>query len=809
MNDRAGRFRGGDVGCLLLLLVLTLVFFRKILFSPDAVIMGSPVLKDLTHQFYPWRRFGFGLLARGTVPLWNPYLYFGYPFVANWQSAVFYPPNILFLILPVHTAINWSFSGHIFLAGAFTYLYMRYCPLTRPGALIASLGFMFSAALILRIFAGHLSVVCSVPWIPLQLLAVEAGLRERRPLYFALGGMALGMQLLAGHPQYAFYGIIAVALYCLCRLTSLARGPEGGARAVAACLGVALLLAVGCALAAVQLVPGLEFLGHSARGQIFEYGEAAGLSLPPEQLITLAVPDAFGDFNEVACWGRIYLWEGAVYIGILPLAFALLAVLCARGRPVGALLAVGLAAFLIALGGYTPLLRFLYARVPGFNLLRGNAKMTMLVAFSLSCLAGIGADAAGAFTRRSRWCAFVVLCVIAVALAAAVSLYLREMPAGGGSPLWNRIMNFRRLEAGGYPGFLDSPLFSYRAYLLVRKGAFRLILGLGAAAVVMAAATLKRPAQWIAALGAACVLADLWSYGARFVPATPVSTCGWPPGITRFFARDGGLYRILRDIRVDVPGVNQGMNEGLFSYEGYEPDVPALYRDFSDSLAVNSENAAALLYLPDARRMASLANVKYLIVPAAVDAPIPGWLSRYDDGRIRIYENSRVMPRAFVVHNAVVEDEPRRALDLMRAHSFDPRAMVVLAEPPDVPLSGSGTPTEAEIVYYGSREVIVRCRMGEAGILFLGDMFYPGWMVTVDGVPGRIIRADHAFRAVPLQKGTHEVTFMYRPASFRIGAAVSLGACASVLCVLCGAAGRRFRRGRGDGGETIRRHISR
>ena len=797
MSDETVRHRRGDVIGILLLFVLTLAFFRKVLFSPDAVVMGTPLLVDLTHQFYPWRRFGFGLFAQGTVPLWNPYLFFGYPFVANWQSAVFYPLNAIFLALPVHTAINWSFSGHVFFAGASTYLLMRYLRVTRTGAMVAALSFMFSGALILRVFAGHLSVVCAVPWIPLQLLAVEVGLRERRPLPFVLGGVALGMQLLAGHPQYALYGTIAVALYGLCRLIVLARGARGGARVAAACLGGVLLLAVALSLAAVQILPGLEFVGHSERGRLFEYGEAAGISFPPEQLITLAVPDAFGDFREVICWGRIYLWEGAVYIGILPLAFALLAVLCARGRPAGAFLVVGGAALLIALGSYTPLLRFLYTRVPGFNLLRGNAKMAVLMVFSLSCLAGIGADAAVACTRRSRWCVFAVLLLVLIAFVAAVSLYAWEMPASGGSPLWERIVKIRRSGAEGYPRFLDSPFFSDRAYRIFRRGMARLILHLGAAAAVLAmAAAVKRPSRWIAALGAALVLTDLWGYSARFIPSAPVSACEWPPEIARFFPRNGAPYRILRDIRVYVPGVNQGMNEGLSSYDGYEPDVPALYRDFRDAFAVGSEHAAAILSSPVASRMASLANVRYLIVPAAGDAAFPDWLSRYDDGRIRIYENRRVMPRAFVVHGALVEGTTSRALDLMRAHSFDPRAAVVLAEPPGVPLSGTGAPTEAEIVHYGPREVVVRCRLSEAGILFLGDMHYPGWTVAVDGAPGRIIRAHHAFRAVPLRKGSHDVRFVYRPASFRYGAAVSLGAGAVVVCVLCGAAWRRFRRGR-------------
>jgi hypothetical protein len=144
---------------------------------------------------------------------------------------------------------------------------------------------------------------------------------------------------------------------------------------------------------------------------------------------------------------------------------------------------------------------------------------------------------------------------------------------------------------------------------------------------------------------------------------------------------------------------------------------------------------------------------------------------------VRIYENRRVFPRAFVAGRPIVVKDPRISLGFLGWAGFDPSSQVLLAEDPGIgPFPGDAA-SEAVIEKY---------------------TYYPGWEVAVDGVPGRIIRADHAFRGVPLDGGGHRVVFRYRPASFRLGTAVSLAACgALIVFVLVSIAGRR-----GDGRGT-------
>ena len=76
-------------------------------------------------QYYPWRHFAAESLRSGHLPLWNPYQFCGTPFLANGQSAVLYPPNLLFWVLPVAVAFAWSAWLHLALTGWFSYLFLR------------------------------------------------------------------------------------------------------------------------------------------------------------------------------------------------------------------------------------------------------------------------------------------------------------------------------------------------------------------------------------------------------------------------------------------------------------------------------------------------------------------------------------------------------------------------------------------------------------------------------------------------------------------------------------------------------------
>jgi hypothetical protein len=247
-------------------------------------------------QFYPWQQLAVEMWRSGNVPLWNPLVGNGAPLAANLQSAVFYPLNALYLILPVEQAMSYTAVMHVILAGLGMYAWGRTFGLKRLSALIGALAFQLSQFLIARF--GFLGITATFPWTAIWLWRVEL-LVQRRRLSDALWlALTLGLGLLAGHAQTAGLGLVVVAGYAATRILHETRKPadkenrrqgdKETRRYLKSCIGYLLLaLLVGFALAAVQLLPSYELTAQSQRTGGLDYEFAVTHSLYPLRLLGL------------------------------------------------------------------------------------------------------------------------------------------------------------------------------------------------------------------------------------------------------------------------------------------------------------------------------------------------------------------------------------------------------------------------------------------------------------------------------------------------------------------------------------------
>ena len=825
------------LGCAFLFIVL---MFAHALFAPSAACLGSEKGDGRT-QFYPWRVYGFGRLARGEFPLWNPYTFAGMPFVGNLQSAMFYPTNWLCLILPPYRAMNWSVAINLFLSLAFTYGWARMTGRGRLGALVAGATYAFAAPQFLRVHEGHWCHLCAMPWIPWLLACAEALVVCGGFLPVALGAGGLAIQAFAGHPQYMFYGSIAASLYFVVRLMMEPQVSKRWRPLLGRLIGFAAIFPLGMILAAVQMLPAAELLSVSQRSGSLGYDWIAQYSLPPENLLTQFAPWLFGNVTDVAYWGRWNAWEGGAYLGIVSFALALFGSIAGDRR--WKWLAFGMTALLLlfALGGNTPLLRWMLS-VPGFGLFRGLSRFAAPMSVFFGLLAGIGADALlpqrqadpsrppngdsepKLTTPSAHWrAAFVAVLCLGAAMWLVTLATAR--PTDRAPDFWDRFMD-AELARGERPVSyhdseqLQSDYFRAQAYRAAWGSLARSTM---LVTLIVVTATFQRRrklsfrnAGIIVALLAAC---DFWTYGRPYLVTFDGSASVLTEGGVGFLRSRKQPYRItlgdlygggpLDPLRAEVPCV-----------EGVEPNVPERFSElFWRALDQPLDTKKTSYHVGGTTRSLGLLRLlNWRFVLSSREGPslgIPGMRTVYRDDKLRVDELPGWLPRARLVHRVLQASkessvEPGEALEKLLRLRSDRAARIEhdVAGPLGTVSAEERSKETAEFVARQPEFCRLRVNALAAGLLVLSDIDYPGWKAFVDGIPTPIYRADYLCRGVYVPAGEHTVEFVYAPLSFRLGAWLSgvgwAGLAVYLSMVYCIRRRRRPINRRGDGGTRLR-----
>ncbi|MDE3076071.1 MAG: hypothetical protein KGJ86_11635, partial [Chloroflexota bacterium] len=242
--------------------------------------------------------------------------------------------TVLFLILPVAYAYGYFAALHLFLAGAFTYAYLRVIGVSRAGGVVGALAFMFSGRMVTSVLWPQM--VGAMVYLPLLLVMVELIFRQahgRWPVVPAMAGsLILGLSILAGHIEASVYVMATLSLYALARLlveiaNPSMHGPKRlpGRYVIKTAGPVGALLLLGAGLAAVQLLPFYEVGQLNFRSGTVSYGQVIGFALKLPQLLTFVMPDFYGNptIPSASGWGPKDYVEQAAYVGVLPLLLGL------------------------------------------------------------------------------------------------------------------------------------------------------------------------------------------------------------------------------------------------------------------------------------------------------------------------------------------------------------------------------------------------------------------------------------------------------------------------------------------------------
>ncbi|MEE3259894.1 MAG: YfhO family protein, partial [Candidatus Latescibacterota bacterium] len=717
-------------------------------FWPAATMQGAFFVQDVMVQNYPFREFFARAINQGQLPLWNAAINCGFPLFAEGQAGALYPPNIvLALLLPAWAALNLNVVIHLWLAGVGIYGLLRSFGASWAAGLCAGLCYALSGYMVVRAMSPNFIAVCA--WVPVLFYLIERSLARRRWLDLLLFATVVCLQLLAGHPQATAYGLVAVIAYGSFRTWSHSAGWKFFAALVAAPI-------LGVGLAAVQILPTAELVQLSNRGSGLSWEHFVAMSLPPERLITLLLPNFFGNSAHGTYWSRElgFFIQLCAYVGVLPLVCAWVALRERRDAPTGFFAALALVGLVLALGKYTAIFSLLY-EMPGLSFFRIPTRFLLWFALGTSVLCGLGVDRLLQTDGNKRTNG--LLLVVFMGLAALGLIYANGV---------------QLISVG-----VGEQLTRYTHHL--RSDVLRLVLALGLGAWLLGRRA-RGFAGWVAPLA---IFAELYSFGTDFNRTIDPTVYTQTPATARAIAADRGdsqvPARILSLIseRTSPFDWHGGWAYDLASYRRY-PETLRMYAGGPYGLA-NALPGWSPLHLyrhgEFARgypAFAALAGIEY-----AVRYGGGGGLELVCEGDIGVYRFAETLPRAYMVGKYRVEAARRRRLAYLMGGEFSKHREVVLEKNPTTEIGAGG---RVRILRYEDEKVEIGLENHAGGILVLSDTYYPGWKSYIDGIAVPILRANHVFRAVVVPAGAEQVVFSYQPDSFRNGMLIS--AATALLC---------------------------
>jgi hypothetical protein len=745
-----------DLIAVALLIGLWLLFFWR-LFTPVQADQASLKQGDFSGQFVAFAGYQYARFAAGEIPLWNPYNNGGLPFIADTQAAVFYPPRLLTIAL-ARLSGGWSYhalelemTAHVLLYTLLMYLFVRRLTRGQPGT--------HAAALTAAIIGGYGGFMTGYPplqlalleaaiWLPLAALGVhlatelqppappriQGGEYSQTPLSFSpspfrrgrwgvralpllLTGFALGLSWMAGHPQTSFLLTYLLIAYFAYRVY-VRRLPL-----IDFVIGVAIFGLIAFGLAAVQLLPGFEYLGLTTRAG-FGY-DAKGNGFPFQDVIQFIFP------------GIVSLWS-PLYVGFMGLVLALIAA-WRRVSEARFWAGVALVALLWSFGANGVLYPLLYNILPGLRYFRGQERAAYLVANSLAILAALGVvylarrdilgDYAAALRIRLNLNRVFTACLALGALLFVVWL---------GNPQ-------------GYGNIISPVAFA----VLMVAAAFLLIPWLMASE--------RRPIHlWLIPI---LIAFELFTFNmdspGTYDPRPPTEQLSTAPpplvaraltdtdvpfrvdGVRGLTANYGSLYGLA-----DIRGISPLFLNGAYNLiEGDVPDpvtwelwgVRYVYSDWQE-LPIPSE-----------------------IIDTGTDAY----------GTVNLHQLSDPRPFALLMYSGASIGGDEQAYEILRDPGFNPRR-TALVQAENLP-SSDRAPIATPATEFEPEHFTVQIDTPEPAILSVALPYYPGWQARTSGGDALpILRAYGGLSAVVVEPGQYTVEFVYNPLSYRLGALVSV-----------------------------------
>ncbi len=777
---------------LLILFGMLVALFSPILFTTK--IVRAP---DILNEFY-WgvnNAFGKPLWSMLRIDLsnagWDPYINSGHTNDGGMASMQFHLyQRLLFGLIPAPASVAWFMVLHLFLGGAGSYLYCRLIGCSKTASFLAALVFSFCTENVSLINAGHVMKIATIAHAPWVFYFLEKGFRSRRWFPYLCAGMVLAFQFFNTHWQIAYYTCLAVAVYTIIRLLYGFFDGETILENSRTLLMTVVMTTFFLSASAISLAPlagwskdtnrGVHSGANQGKGGL-EREEAMSWSLPPEEALALLIPGLFGlsrqeggdkpNPEQTYYWGRMIFTQTASYFGLLPWMLLPLPLFFRKDRITTAALVAVIVGILFSMGKYTPFYQFLYDYLPGISRFRVPKMMLFMTAFGLAVLTARAVDILRddkimESGNIKRWFYWIIAFPFFLTLMLAVEKLYGSSIRGA---LFDLLSRPTRYQSG-------LELVSQRWFNIEKETGIALALASFYALLLLGIAR-RNIRIW---LGIPILLfmftADLWRVNRQFLVLTE------PPNRT-----EASLTAAMKWIKMQGQGA-RGKGHELPEYRvlplgDSDPmryasaRIPVLFtanavqkvrwQNYLDALSLDSS-------------MLDIMNVRWLVSDEKVYEREKGrfgerYLPVFRGGGEVVLENSKVLPKVWLVSDLRVVTDPAERFKLMQGKGFEPSKNALIESAPSKPLAKAVECGKAELKQYDAEKIVVKADLTSSCMLLIGEKYHSGWKATVDNQPLKIVPVNHILRGVYLEPGRHLVEFRFDPLPFKIGKWLTLG----------------------------------
>jgi len=705
--------------------------------------------EDVIAELYPWKHFAISEIKQGRIPFWDPYNFSGNVLMQNFQSAVFNPVNIIFLLLSFKTSWTIFILIQPIMASFFFFLLSRELKIGRFAALIGSIGFAFSSYMTVWVEYGNISSTLS--YLPLLLYFILKFLKTKKLRFYSLFILSGILTILSGYIQGAFYCYLVAISFTLFVVFK-----EKIKLNAIFLLQLFLMFIFPVLLTMFQVYSTYQIFRISTRWP-YSVAQFRNMLQPIWYWVTLFASDFFGNpaTRNYFPAHSTYI-ERVAYFGIPLVIFSIFA-LFVKSRYKWFFASVVLFVGIVTTN--FPLIPFLYKiPIPVIDTTVPTRFLSIFM-FGGVFLATIGIDD---FVKNKR---FPKLLAFSISL-----LYIF---------LWVTVLIIPKF----YPNLKDLMIISMHNLIIPT---------LLAIATFISIFLIKKFENISKILLLVIVVLDLFYAFHKITPFAPSQTVYPENSVTTFLRQNEGINRYWSYGSGYIQG-NYQTYDMTFSTDGNDPLHLKSYGELlgSSSNGKIPQNPGrpdanlapgygkdGIRNNPYRQKLLNLLGIKYIVAkdelrpnysPDTATFPIEGYSLAFSSRPWQIYENKNTLPRYFLTNDYVIASG-QKAIDAL--YSIDLKNKLVLSVKPNKEIAKDSS-GDVKLISYATQKILFQTVTTGNMLLFISDNYFPSWITRIDGKKTKTYLADYSFRAVIVPAGKHVIEMHYRPTFFTTGLKIS------------------------------------